>query len=278
MTFKVLYDTVDDIPETIDDFRSLFVESKDGKMELKVDGVKTTADFARMQGGVEAERVKLRDAKAINAKWLKMGELEEVQSKLDRMPELELMAEANSADDAEKQSKLDKRVEAAVRAQTLPKERELATAVASLEEANTELTGFRRQAIQRTVHDSVAEAITAEKLLTEFHDDVYRWADQVFEVVEGDVVTKDGLDILPGMSPAVWLQEIQPKRTGWWPASQGGGARGSVSTVATGNNPWSKKNWSGMAQAVMLKAKGKEYCERQAASVGSAVGAIHPPS
>ena len=90
--YKAIYDSVDDIPESVDNFRELFTE-KGGRFELTgFTGIKTEADVARIQAGAEKER---NDHKATKEKFSIWSDLDhaEVMAKLDRIPELEAAAD-----------------------------------------------------------------------------------------------------------------------------------------------------------------------------------------
>ena len=58
-------------------------------------------------------------------------------------------------------------------------------------------------------------------------DDVL-FRDTLFERAEtGEIVTRDGVGVTPGLSPEVWLGEQKDKHPHWWPEAVGGGATGS---------------------------------------------------
>ena len=93
---KAVYDSLEDIPESVEDFRSLFVE-RDGRFELSgLPGVKTAADIERLQKNLNLERESHKQTKE---KFRPFAELDadEVFTKLDRIPELEALREQNAA-------------------------------------------------------------------------------------------------------------------------------------------------------------------------------------
>ena len=104
-------------------------------------------------------------------------------------------------------------------------------------------------------------------------------AERVFEVGEdGRVTTSGASGVTPGLDPAAWLLEVQPKRTHWWPASVGGGARGKGygSGSAWDKNPWTRQHWNLTAQGQVYAAD-PERAAQMARSAGSEIGARKPP-
>ncbi len=276
MKLNTLYDSVDDIPETIEDFRSLFTE-KGGKFELTgIAGIQTAANVERLQGGLTKERL---DHKATKEKLSVWGDLDhtDVVAKLDRFPDLEAAA-SGKLDEAAIEEIVSKRVEGTLRSKLSPLEREnkkLATVNQELTVANAD---FAQANTQRRVHDSVRKALTTAKVIPEAHEDALLLADRIFEITEeGAVVTRDQVGVAPGLDPAGWLTEIQEKRPHWWPASAGGGARGSgTGGNFSGKNPWSSENWNMTEQARIYRDKGQEYAGKMAVAAGTTIGGGRP--
>ncbi len=279
MAIKAVYDSIDDIPESVDNFRSYFVE-KNGKHELTgIPGIKTQADVDRVKVGLEKERESHRSTKSSLEEWNNLGTVSDIQATMDRIPELEAMAESKGGalDDSQIQEAVDRRVEATIKSRLTPVERENEKLQVSLETTLESLGTYQKKEVQRNVHDSVRSALNSEKILLEFHEDALMHADRVFEIEEdGSVVTRDNVGVTPGMNPLAWLQDMQEKRPGWWPASRGGGARGSSATAFSGNNPWSPGNWNMTEQGKVLRDKGAEKAKQLAESAGSFVGAASP--
>lgn len=274
---KTIYDSPDDIPESIEDFRALFTE-KNGKHELTgIGGIQTPANVSRLEASLAKERNEHKTTKDKLAVW---GELDhdDVQKSLDRIPELEA-AGGDKLDEAGIEAIVSKRVDGTIKSKLSPLEREnkrLAKENGELTEANT---GFVAANTRRTVHDDVRRALTAAKVIPEAHDDALMLAERVMEVTEeGAVVTRDGVGVAPGLDPAGWLGEIQDKKPHWWPASVGGGARGSAGPGAAlgGKNPWSPKSWNMTEQGQYVRTHGMEKAKRMAEAAGSHVGAGSP--
>ena len=273
---KAIYDNPDDIPESIEDFRSLFVE-KNGKWELSgVSGVQTQGNVARLEAALKKERDDHKSTKSALQVW---GELdpEDVHSKLDRIPELEAAADGK-LDDAKIEELAQKRAEATMRSKLAPMERELGKTKKEREELATALGEYQAKETRRTIHDKTRKALLDAKVLNEAHEDALMLAERVFEITEeGQVLTKDGVGVTPGLEPAAWLQEIQDKRPHWWPASQGGGAKGSGGVGGFGGkNPWTAEHWNMTEQGRILREKGTDYAERLAQAAGTGVGKGKP--
>lgn len=274
MALEAIVKSLDDIPEELT-ARELFSE-RNGQFELTgIQGVKTSADVDRLQVALSKER---DDHKATKAKYTVWGDLdyEETVQKLDRIPELEAAAKEGGIDE----EKMNELVEGRIKTRLAPLERELA----QLKTQNGELTeannGFIQQNKTRKIRDNVGAALVEAKVIDAAREDALFLAERVFEIREddGEVVTRDGVGVTPGIRAGDWLTELQPKRPHWWPASEGGGAGGSGGGGATGKNPWSRDNWNMTLQGQYVKEHGIEKATKMAQSVGSAIGAITPPA
>lgn len=275
MELKAVYDKQDDIPESVDNFRELFVE-KNGKWELTgIGGVKTLADVQRIERAKQQEAEAHRATKAKLEAWGDMNH-DEVLAKLDRIAELEAAA-GGKIDDAKIEELTTRRVEATLKSKVGPLEREAAKLRKELEDAGVKVKDYESKEVRRTIHDRTRAALAAAKVLPEAHEDALILAERVFEVVDGAVVTRDGVGVTPGLDPAGWLGEIQDRRPHWWPASSGGGARGSGGGGGgMAKNPWSYDHWNQTEQARVEKEKGPERAAQLAASVGSTLGGLRP--
>lgn len=267
-TLKSAYEKQDDIPEA---FRPLFSE-RNGKYELTgVEGVKPETAFTAVQEALRKEREDHSGAKKQLKAFTDLGysSVEELQAKLDLIPQLEAAAAGRVKEltDAQKQALL-----APVQRDLKKVQEELAT----LREENTALKAEKRQ---RTIHDAVRAAATEAKVLGTAVDDVLLLAESHFEVTEdGKVVVKaDSKHFTPGLDAKSWLQDMQQKRPHWWPPSQGGGAGGSGAGGGFANNPWSKAHWNLTKQGEIVRTQGREKAEQMAKAAGSMIGAVSPP-
>jgi hypothetical protein len=268
MSLNYMHESVEDIPEQ---YRDLYTE-QDGKFLLTgVGGIKTEGDVVRVQEALRKEREEHKSVKqALNA-WDGLSP-DEVRAKLDRISELEVMANGKVDD-----TKLEELAEARVRSRLAPVERELQKTRKDQETLLSELQQLRNERIQRSVHDKVREAADRLKIRPEAMADVLLLADAVFESVgNGEVLTKDNpFGVAPGLNPSLWLQDMQDKRPHWWPSSTGGGASGSGGQ-GFAKNPWSADHWNMTEQGRLLREHGESRAEQMARAAGTTLGGMKP--
>lgn len=279
---ELSYDNEEDIPEG---YAGLYKE-RDGKWVLTgVKGLKSTADIERLTTALTKER---KDHKAARDSLALFGGLDpaEVTEKLENVDSLEAQLEAlKKAKPGATEEDLAPIIEARLRQALGPVEREKTALTRKLDEANTKLTettGIVTQlqgsivsdSIERTIRDAAVEAKVVSHALT----DVVMRARSLFEKTDdGKIVTKDGNDAIPGLTPKDWLKDMQEKAPHWWPLSAGGGANPGGGVNGGKNNPWSADNWNITAQGQYLKANGADKAAQMAERVGSKVGATRPP-
>jgi hypothetical protein len=253
--------------------QELFTKKGDDFELTGIQGVKTQKDVDRLNEGIRKERETTADVKTKLAGWAELGELEEVQTKLDRYPELELAAK-DKFDETEVEAAVERRVEATIKTRLAPVERENKKLKTQIDEGLGELTTLRGEKTQRSIHDALDKAMTTAKVLPEYREDVRLWGERVMEVNEdSEVITKDGVGVTPGMGAETWLEEMLPKRPGWLQPSRGGGARGSDRSFAGGSNPWAEDHWNVTDQGKVIRDKGMETANKMAASANSRIGA-----
>lgn len=267
MSIKAVVETLDDIDEP---FRTLYTE-RDGKYELTgVEGMKTQADIDRLQSALTKER---NDHKSVKDKLHSFGDLDadEVHNKLDRMIELEAAA-GGKIDEA----KMEELLEGRLRVKLGPLERELKQVRTERETLAETVGTYETAERRRTVHGAVRAACKGAKLDDGPIEDALLLSERVFEIAEDGktVLTKDGMGCTPGVSPEVWLSEMQPKRPHWWGPSQGGGSRPG-STFNAVDNPWSAENWN-VTKQNQLTTENRTRAEQMAKSAGTAIGGLKP--
>ncbi|HET6417628.1 MAG TPA: hypothetical protein VFG22_15125 [Polyangiales bacterium] len=277
MALKAVHESLDEIP---DEYRTLYTE-KSGKYELTgIQGVKTQADVDRLSEAIKVERAKTASVKERLAAW---GDLdhEEVKRQLDRVPELEAAAKGK-LDEDEIERIVERRVDGTIRSRLSPIERQLKTIEKERDELKSANDAWTQRDRTRKVHDSVLKSAVDAGVEPDVHDDVLLWADRLFEVREddGQVVTKDGMDVTPGITPADWLSEIQPKKKRiWWGDSVGGGSTGSNGRRVpgfSGKNPFSAEHWNMTEQSRVYREMGRERCEQLAKAAGTTLGGQRP--
>lgn len=272
MALQAIHDKIDDIPEP---YRDLYTE-KAGKFELTgISGIKTQADFDRLNGALTKERSDHGAARQALEPWTGLGiELTDLQTTLDRVPELEAAA-AGKLDDAAIDDIVNRRVDGTLKSREAPLQRSIADLTKSNETLLAENTGFKAQNTKRAIHDNVRAQLVEQKVIPEAHEDALFLAERVFEVREDDgmIVTRDGVGVTPGVEAGIWLTDMQEKRPHWWPPSQGGGAqgggRGPSGAHAGAANPWSAEGWNMTKQMEVAKTKGRDYAVQLAVAAGT---------
>ncbi|HWV45499.1 MAG TPA: hypothetical protein VN039_05650 [Nitrospira sp.] len=266
MALKAVLDNLDGLPA---DVASEYVE-KNGKFELQVEGMKTQGDIDRIQGGLTKERA---DHKATKDRLSAWGELDptEVLGKLGRFDELEAAAKGK-LDDAGIQKIVDGRLNS-VKA---PLERQVQQLTAKLGEATTAIEGFQTQNRVRTIGDAVRSAAVKTKVLESAVEDVMMYGERLFEVTEdGQILTRDGVGVTPGVSAEVWLSDMATKKPHWFPGSSGGGAGGGTGSAGGGNNPFSREHWNMTEQGKLLTSN-RAKAEQMARAAGTTIGGPMP--
>lgn len=274
------YGSQDDIPEQVN-FRDLFTEV-DGRWHLRgIEGLKTNSDLVRLQEAISRERELTKKTKSSLARWEELGELEDVHGRLDRLPALESELEAFSGNDAA--SKVDelvqKRLDATVNSRVGPLERKNKQLVERLAESEGRIGAYEAADLKRKIEGAISEGI-AKKIRPEAMPDALMLGGSVFHVVEGDVVTKEGVGVTPGVDPAAWLTELAERgmRPHWFPESVGGGAKGGGPLVRGVANPWSDAHWNVSEQGRIYRDHGKDAAERMAKAAGRPLVGPKPQS
>lgn len=264
--------TVDNLDGLDEAFHPLYTE-KDGKFVLTgVEGVKTQADVDAVRRSLEKERA---DHKATKEKFRPFeahaDDHEAVLSKLDRFDELEAASKGKIDD-----GKINEMVETRLKAKTAPLEREvkkLKDDNATLLTENGELKAADKR---RIVRDNIREAGLKTKMRESAIEDAMLLGERVLDIDEtGKVVTRDGVGVTPGVDAEVWLTEMQPKRTHWWPESVGGGGKGSGGGGGGGTNPFTAEGWNTTDQGRLFR-ENPQKAEQLAKSAGTTIGGPKP--
>lgn len=255
------YGSLDEVPET---FRSLYSE-QDGKAVLsKVVGLKTQDDINRLTGALDKER---NDHKQVRALLSKFGErsVDDVLTELDSIPALK--AAANGAEN------LDEQIAGRLQQETAPLKRQLTNYETELETLRGQVGEYQTREVHRDINDTVGKFALSSKVLPEAVEDVQFMARSIFEKNDqGQVVAKSGIpNVTPGISPEVWLVELQQSKPYYWPQSNlpnmGKGGNGQA-----GTNPWSKNSWNLTEQGRILR-ENRAKADQLAAQAGTKVGA-----
>jgi hypothetical protein len=263
---KAIYESDSEIPEG---YKDLFT-ARNGKFELTgIEGVKTQADIDRLQTSLTKERNDHSATKNQLRAYSALGELEEVQAKLDKYPELETAA-AGKIDDA----KINEMVETRIKTRLAPIERERDRLKTDLSERDTRINEFTGRERTRAIHDAVRKA-TVEFKGGKFQptalDDALLLAEKIFDVDEtGNVVVKDQVGFTPGLAPSDWIGEIADRRPHWFEGSAGGGAKGGKANGGFINNPWAKETFNLTEQGRLYK-ENPERARQMATAAGQSI-------
>ena len=266
---ELVYDSIDAVPEA---FRDLYVE-KEGKAVLThVNGMKTQQDVSNVQEALRKEREDHSVAKISLRAWGSMKP-DEVQSKMDRISELEAAA-GGKLDEAAMQ----KIIEARLGQKTAPLERQLRDLTVERDTLQTEVGTLRGGMERRDMTDVVRSVANEMKVLGTAIPDVEMVAAMYLErdpTTGAFIVKADAKGATPGTDIKGFLKDMQKMRPHWWPASQGGGAGGGKDGISGGANPWGAKTWDMEAQGAMVRGD-RAKAERLAKAAGSKIGATKP--
>lgn len=271
---QLRYKTKEEIPQ---EYVALYTEQGGEWVFTGITGMKTQGDVDKVMLALQKER---EDHKATKAKLTAFEgmEADDVRTKLIRLEELETLHK-DSIPKNELDKKLDELVEVRIKGRLMPIERQrddFKKKTEELQKANETLLGEKTQ---RLIHDKVRAAAVTAKVLQTAEPDVLLLADAVFTVTDtGEVLTKDNpFGVSPGLSPDVFLTELQDKRAHWWPTNVGGGGKGGDGKGSGGSpNPWAAENWNITAQGQYLQQHGKEKAEQMAKMAGTTVGGPKP--
>lgn len=271
VSLELSYDDAESVPEA---FKTLYTE-KDGKFTLTgIKGLKTQTDVNKVSEALRKERADHSKLRAtLREAFGEQYDLTDIAERAGKVDELQALVDAGG--DPKDPKKIDKLVEARLAAKLAPLERENAQLKTKVGELETENGGFKTEKRTRTIHDAVREAGSKASLLPQAMDDALMLAERQFEIADdGSVVTREGVSVGQGLSPADWFSDMQEKRPHWWGPSTGGGAGGGGLKPGE-NNPWSAAHWNLTAQGAIVKAN-PTRAAALASAVGSKIGATAP--
>ena len=269
ITIDLSYDSQDAIPESA---RGLFDEV-DGKFVLSgVNGMKTQTDVANVQEALRKEREDHAAAKTALSPWSSLGKPEEVQAKLDRIPELEAAAKGKLDDDA-----INGIVEGRLTQKTAPLERNISTLTEENSALKKENESFKTAMERRDMSDQLRGVALEMKVLPTAVSDIEIIAASYLEKdASGNFVVKaDAQGVTPGVDVKQFMKEMQKMRPHWWPQSEGGGAGGGDG-LNGGSNPFTHDNWNMTEQSKVYREQGAEIATRMAKAAGTTVGGPKP--
>ena len=268
MKLKKVYDTEADVPA---DYLSLY-EERDGKWHLtaEIEGSADGGDVARLTEALRKEKNDHAQTKEKVRKYAALGDLDDVQQRLDKLDDLE----ANP--DATVEQRVTSEVERRIKARLAPVERDRDRARQEAQEAQQERDTIQGTLKGRTISDEVRAAASRAKIIDSAVDDVLMYGNSVFEVGEdGTVVTRDGVGVTPGLKPEAWLADMKERRPHWWPVSQGAGSTGGKGGPGGGDNPFTHEGWNVTEQGKLAQAD-QAKAERLAKAADTTLGGPRP--
>ncbi len=272
---QAIYDKQEDIPEA---HRELY-EEKDGKWEITgVEGMKTQGDIDRLTTALSKERDEHKEVRDKFKPWAEMDH-EQVTKDAAELLESRTKIEALEAEGKQglDEGKIAELVDQRVASQVNPIQLKLDKSMEDNALLTTKNKEHETVSVNRTISDAVREAATKAKVIPSAMEDVLILSERVFEVDDtGKILTKNNVGVLPGLDPETWLGDMQAKRAHWWPASEGGGAKGSGSGGGFTDNPWSREHWNMTNQGKVVRDQGVDKAEVMAKSAGSKVGGQMP--
>lgn len=272
MAMKAVLENLDDLDESLHEHYKL--DEKTKKYVLDITDFDSAPRVRALKEEAGQHRIKAREVKTQLDTYAALGTLEEVQQRLD---EVETLREA--ANGKLDPAKIDALVDAKLKTKIAPVERERDQFKTKVAELETVVNDFKQKDAYRTVSDHVREAIKKSAgFVGSAEDDALVFAERhLARNEDGEVVTKDGIaGVTPGVSAAVWLQEMQSKKPHWWGATGGGGALGNKGGGgAGGKNPFTFENWNVTEQGQLVNSDRKK-AEQLAKSAGTTIGGRKP--
>jgi len=268
---KAIIDSLDSVPEEL---REHYVE-RNGKYELSAEGMRTEADVARVQESLRKER---EDHRKVKERLSLLGDLnvEDVHTQLSRIPELEIAAKG-----ALDEAGIEKIVQVRLKSATAPLERKLSQAEEELKKHRDAIGNYEKKDKVRTIKDAISSLTIGSsakiKVIPEAVDDIMMYAENALELGEdGQIRTRDGIGIIPGLGADVWLTDMLQKKPHWCGPTEGGGASGSGrNTGMGGKNPFSHEHWNMTEQGKLLK-EDRPRAEQMARAAGTTIGGGRP--
>lgn len=216
-------------------------KEKDGEFILDLDGAFSAVDRNALSESLRKER---EDHGVTTGKLKLYGEttpetLAELQG---NYAQLGLEHDALKASEGDQEGKIEAVVEGRLKARLGPVERERDR----FQTENVELTKTNDTLVATATSGTIQA-----KVLTDFANkdlgtnpdavpDVKLWAEQSFEVVDGQVVSKDGVGLTPGLTPEQVFKDFRTdgKRRHWYGSTVSADANSSKAARDSGENPF----------------------------------------
>lgn len=233
-------ESLDALPETL---RPLY-EERDGKylLKYKIADTKTEADFIKVQRALQAEREEKKNLKAMQDRYKALGELEDLQAKLDRIEELERLANKGGKPDNTNSNTDD--FEIRLNSKLKPLERQRDDLQRQLQETLGKVQEYEQERKAAKIERAITAAAAKMKVLPSALEDAILHGTRALDIHEDKVITVDGDSV------DMWLKDMVARKPHWLEPTAGGGARGS-SGVSVTKNPYDRKagTWNLTEQA-----------------------------
>lgn len=257
---KRSYDNQADIPAG---FESLYKE-QDGKFvrdDSQIEAAPaSSADITRLNAALKKERDEHKATKTqLTAKEAERAQAAEALETL----QLSVDAGEKKVDD----TKITELVTARVNAKVAPLNKTIDELKTQLAAKDQEIVAFQGERVRNNIVGVVTQAARAAKIVDEGLDEVTDLATRLMEIDDtGKPVVKanNPLGITAGLDAGGLLGELKAKRPYLWPASVGGGAKGSNGGGAQGD--WAKMNLTERGQ--FIKTHGMDKANQMAKAAG----------
>ncbi len=254
MKLKAIYDKQEDIPAG---FESAYTE-RNGKWELQVEGMKTQGDVERVQEALDKERDEHKKAKKRLRGMGDDDDADSVQDLKDKVEDLEAKLETAGKDKVSDEE-IQKRVDAAVKIEIRPLQRDLKKVTEERDELSGTVSAQSSQINSGLIRGDVARVIGNKDLgiNPESLPDIEMFADNVMEVGEdGNRTTREGVTgVTPGLSLEEAIKEFRAngQRNPWFGETRGTGSGGGDGKPHGGKNPFSEKHWNSTEQGKLIE-------------------------
>lgn len=240
-TLKSKYDSLDEIPETID--VAQLYEERDGEYVLKrnsIEGVKTDADITRLQNALIKERDLRKTAETTIS--LFPGSPEEIASEIEA-----LKTQGKEPGQAHL--------------------REVELLKQDLNKQSTKVGELQGVIGAQKLRSSFITEASSQGVTTSALEDVLLWGEKLFTVRDGEVVRVDENNM---QSPAEWLSDIKSagNKDYWFEQSQGAGAKGAKGGASAIGVEYFTKGTSNLTKMSAIFKEDKDKAERLAKLAG----------
>lgn len=244
-TLELSYASEDDIPENAKEYYT----EENGEWILT--GVKGGGkkNIDRLEESLRKERTDHKSTKSTYSK-LQGLDIDELLKRNDEYDELKIRAEATKDD-----KKIDEIVETRIKSRLTPLQRELQQTKEMLTGITTERDELVNKERSSKVRSAIRKAARSAKVVDTAVEDIEQLGSVLFDLDDaGNIVSKEGVGVTPGMDPSMWLSDMKDKKPHWFPSSFGGGGKGGKGGQGfDGDNPWSADGWNLTAQGRIIR-------------------------